>query len=688
MGMKLYEEGDIQNLANMIREKNGTSDTYTISEMDNAVEGLNNFSGDYNDLTNKPTLGTASPKDVASSGDASATQVVMGNDSRLTDRRGSTWGQINGTLSNQTDLNNSINSLQGQIDTFTALTDGSTTGDAELTNIRVDSTGHTYPTAGDAVRAIDSQVNAMKTGFDGVEYDSPEEMVTSCDQKLADVLSNSVDYTIYKKTELTTQGKVIINNAISDNPYYGISDPIFVKKNTHIVGKTYTDIAAVCVIVSCKSDGTIISTLVGGTASGYVDVNYTVLADGYIRICLRVSSNYEGNVSTVIDCDKLFDDETSKIEGIGDLITHGENLVNKDALSSVGEWCNKLSGIIMSQSNYRHTPPMKVKASTYYSRRYNTGSASVVFFDQNNSYLGYAETDRFQTPSGCAYLVMNINNSIESAEMALLIEGDVVINYNPSIYPTPQYYNKFTYSDPALYDKDYVTVGASGADYTSVKEAFAYARSHDKYVIIKPGTYDLVAEGIADGGYILPKKVIGYGATLVCHLSSENWDLSPLNTNYQYDSFEVYGLTIDCENCRYCIHDEMGAKTSGSYHNIFKDLHLIHRSAATSTLLAPNCIGGGWGSGGYIEIVNCVMEAAYTKNCDYHSSFADSQELPAKTVIKDCVLNKTVTASSHGSVTTYKNIMYVSNNLCGTIPSASDTTNAKLIPWNNVAQSE
>lgn len=43
--------------------------------------------GSYNDLTNKPTLGTASSKDVASSGDASATQVVKGDDSRLTNAR-------------------------------------------------------------------------------------------------------------------------------------------------------------------------------------------------------------------------------------------------------------------------------------------------------------------------------------------------------------------------------------------------------------------------------------------------------------------------------------------------------------------------------------------------------------------------------------------------------------------------
>lgn len=45
------------------------------------------FSGNYSDLSGKPTLGTASAKDVPSSGNASSSQVVMGNDTRLTDSR-------------------------------------------------------------------------------------------------------------------------------------------------------------------------------------------------------------------------------------------------------------------------------------------------------------------------------------------------------------------------------------------------------------------------------------------------------------------------------------------------------------------------------------------------------------------------------------------------------------------------
>lgn len=45
------------------------------------------FSGSYKDLSDTPILGTAAAKDVATSGNASTTQVVMGNDTRLTDAR-------------------------------------------------------------------------------------------------------------------------------------------------------------------------------------------------------------------------------------------------------------------------------------------------------------------------------------------------------------------------------------------------------------------------------------------------------------------------------------------------------------------------------------------------------------------------------------------------------------------------
>lgn len=52
-----------------------------------------------------------------------------------------------------------IATLEGRMDTFTNLPEGSTTGDAELTDIRVAENGITYPTAGDSVRG---QVASIK----------------------------------------------------------------------------------------------------------------------------------------------------------------------------------------------------------------------------------------------------------------------------------------------------------------------------------------------------------------------------------------------------------------------------------------------------------------------------------------------------------------------------------------------
>ena len=69
---------------------------------------------------------------------------------------GSFAGQINAYLNN----------LNGRLDNlFSMVTTGSTTGDAELYDIRIDANGVMYPTAGNTVRAIHREVLAgLKPG--------------------------------------------------------------------------------------------------------------------------------------------------------------------------------------------------------------------------------------------------------------------------------------------------------------------------------------------------------------------------------------------------------------------------------------------------------------------------------------------------------------------------------------------
>ena len=70
------------------------------------------------DITDFPTLGTAAAKNVPSSGNASSSQVVMGNDSRLSDNRNPT-SHTHGT-GDITGLDNTLNGLGSSIGNINA----------------------------------------------------------------------------------------------------------------------------------------------------------------------------------------------------------------------------------------------------------------------------------------------------------------------------------------------------------------------------------------------------------------------------------------------------------------------------------------------------------------------------------------------------------------------------------------
>lgn len=57
------------------------------------------------------------------------------------------------------DYNTRLSVLSARMDEFTNLPTGSTSGDAELRDIRIGANGITYPTAGDAVRALDTMLS-------------------------------------------------------------------------------------------------------------------------------------------------------------------------------------------------------------------------------------------------------------------------------------------------------------------------------------------------------------------------------------------------------------------------------------------------------------------------------------------------------------------------------------------------
>lgn len=238
--------------------------------------------------------------------------------------------------------------------------------------------------------------------------------------------------------------------------------------------------------------------------------------------------------------------------------------------------------------------------------------------------------------------------------------------------------------------EEFVTIG-TGCDFATVKEGFAFAVANDMKALVLPGVYDLIEEGATGEGLVLPKEVWGYGATLICKPSSKNWTISAVNVDRNGTGTKVYGLRIECENCRYCIHDEMGFSTTDYYHNVFKDLTLIHESEPDETLIYPQAIGGGLGDGGFIEIENVVCDTAAQRCISYHSYAHNDgqgqpipQTKPCTIIIKDSYFSGNVHGASSGTWTTVKNTMYVSNCSIGDAISYGEGYNMIVKGWNNV----
>lgn len=112
------------------------------------------------------------------------------------------WGGIGGNISNQIDLQTALGFINARIDNIIALPDGSTTADAELTDIRIGANGVNYPSAGDAVRG---QYNQLKSDFAPFEDISLEYSLTPKTWDLTNPNVNEVYFpiTVYKPLVLS-----------------------------------------------------------------------------------------------------------------------------------------------------------------------------------------------------------------------------------------------------------------------------------------------------------------------------------------------------------------------------------------------------------------------------------------------------------------------------------------------------
>lgn len=270
----------------------------------------------------------------------------------------------------------------------------------------------------------------------------------------------------------------------------------------------------------------------------------------------------------------------------------------------------------------------------------------------------------------------------------------------------------------------YVEKDGSG-DFTNLAKAIESAEQFmDSVVYVGAGTWNILDElgseyvqsvSSSKRGIVLKNRVhviFSSEALVTCIYEGINGEINPDTVSW-LSAFNAgeYGFTLEncriqSRNVRYAVHDEMGLTNSTPYHNRYINCQMSHSNQKydpdQTTHGYGQCIGGGLGTDGYIEISGCVFENPYQYSADsqgrkvlvsYHTQ---NSSAPSRSQIeitgcyfKDAGTCRGTYINTNTDVTT----MLVNNNSFGKEPfigaetSGATVENIEMIAWNNEIRS-
>lgn len=201
----------------------------------------------------------------------------------------------------------------------------------------------------------------------------------------------------------------------------------------------------------------------------------------------------------------------------------------------------------------------------------------------------------------------------------------------------------------------------TGKQYTRLRDAVAAGVLNGGTVIVYAGTYNLATEfateiaaetgtaGIALGNGVHVKFMAGAYVTAEFDGSSE-WVYERFQPFYSTGSFTLENAHIVAQNCRYCVHNEMGNSTT-PYSSNYINCHMEYTNTRQNVKYIQ-CIGGGLGlhgniliDGGYYKSSTTYGTKSYgsygtPQNCQQPISFHNSyqENADSKLVIKNVYL--------------------------------------------------
>jgi hypothetical protein len=256
------------------------------------------------------------------------------------------------------------------------------------------------------------------------------------------------------------------------------------------------------------------------------------------------------------------------------------------------------------------------------------------------------------------------------------------------------------------YNVYYVRKDGSG-DFDSLVNAINEAtRYMDSTVYVGPGTWDIIDELGSDylehvsdtqRGLYLKNRIhviCDSRSEIVAHYPADGeidnvkiW-LSIFNSG-EY-GFTLENATLKGSNIRYLIHDERDISTD-AYINKYINCTFEFDNRNNNKWSAKQCIGGGLGQNGYIDIEGCTIKSyqGYDGTISYHNtSLANAK---SHIVVRDCYfyLYNTFRLSWYGTSTDITEAVVTGCYLGAAIVhraenSSAQVENTKITEWNNI----
>lgn len=504
--------------------------------------------------------------------------------------------EVNETIANNNTQQNqkinqnatNINVLSGRMDTFTHLAQGSTTGDAELKDIRTMFNGTVAGSAGSAVRAADQLL-----------FDKFKNYVASNNNgifEIASLVEPYDDLNTFPVNEIGVYGQTV-QSALLNKP-------------------------------TKMNNGFTIMSFNSSPNSQSSCVQFAIDFNGkYFAYRINISDTwtnwaYTEDLSTAItSINNTLNKMTNDFNFLHYMLNYKNELPGTTLTdNSIIDYSN--GQVISSQytNGYQVTDFIPIKYLDFISLAYVRGSnlCGGALYDENKNFIRTIwGTDDWTQPSTDTKSQFNFINTFENAKY---LRYNVVIDQfypkaNNYVYVADNILSKSKLNEQQIF---YVGASRNGTNtFKTLKECTEYILNNDIFnskVYVDNGVYDLVEEftqEYLDSIEQTQNKYIGLLLGNNTHfIFNENALVKFLydGTNQRaaefFSPFNIYGsctienANIECTNARYCVHEDVGVYAGTKPNQMYVkylNCNMVHNGATVSTGEHSGycCIGGG-----------------------------------------------------------------------------------------------